>query len=140
MKFFEDLSKFWLLIQFLQNQNFSFSKRFYSFSAIFKRMLTSTIQKKIFFSLFLWHIYIQNIYIQNFISFQDIYIYMVLFGYCKHLKSYIILSKSVEVFKDKIRKWKPNCSFYLCKTYINNIGFVETVWKCFAFNSLLWYK
>ena len=36
-------------------------------------------------------------------------------------------SDSVEVFKSKIRKWKPNCSCYLCKTYINNIGFVETV-------------
>ena len=41
-------------------------------------------------------------------------------------------SDSVEVFKSKIRKWKPNCSCYLCKTYINNIGFVETVWKYFA--------
>ena len=36
-------------------------------------------------------------------------------------------SDSIEVFKSKNRKWKPNCSCYLCKTYINNIGFVETV-------------
>ena len=36
-------------------------------------------------------------------------------------------SDSGEVFKSKIRKWKPNCSCYLCKTYINNIGFIETV-------------
>ena len=35
-------------------------------------------------------------------------------------------SESVEVFKNKIRKWRPNCSCYLCKTYINNVGFVET--------------
>ena len=35
-------------------------------------------------------------------------------------------SESVEVFKNKIRKWRPNCSCYLCKSYINNIGFVET--------------
>ena len=31
------------------------------------------------------------------------------------------------VFKSKIRKWKPNCSWYLCKTDIYNIGFAETV-------------
>ena len=36
-------------------------------------------------------------------------------------------SDSVEVFKSKIRKWKPNCSCYPCKTYINNIGFAENV-------------
>ena len=36
-------------------------------------------------------------------------------------------SDSVEVFKGKIQKWKPNCFCYLCKTYINNIRFVETV-------------
>ena len=36
-------------------------------------------------------------------------------------------SDSVEVCKSKIRKWKPNCFCYLCKTYVNNIGFVETV-------------
>ena len=34
---------------------------------------------------------------------------------------------SVEAFKSKIRKWEPNCSCYLCKTYINNIGFVKTI-------------
>ena len=42
-------------------------------------------------------------------------------------------SDRVEAFKSKFPKWKPNCSCYLCKTYINNIGFVETVRKCFAF-------
>ena len=36
-------------------------------------------------------------------------------------------SESVEVFKNENRKCKPNCSCYLCKTYINKIGFVETV-------------
>ena len=35
-------------------------------------------------------------------------------------------SESVEVFKNKIQKWRPNCSCYLCKTCINNVGFVET--------------
>ena len=33
---------------------------------------------------------------------------------------------SVEIFRNKIRKWRPNYSCYLCKTYINNVGFVET--------------
>ena len=46
-------------------------------------------------------------------------------------------SDTVEVFKSKNRKWKPNCSCYLCKAYVNNIRFVETVRKCFVFNSLL---
>ena len=36
-------------------------------------------------------------------------------------------SHSVEVFKRKIQKWKPNCSCYLYKIYINNIGFVKTL-------------
>ena len=36
-------------------------------------------------------------------------------------------SDSVGVFKSKIRKWKPNCSCYFCKTYLNNIRFVKTV-------------
>ena len=36
-------------------------------------------------------------------------------------------SDSVEVFKSKIRKWKPNCSCYLCETYINKIGFVGPI-------------
>ena len=36
-------------------------------------------------------------------------------------------SDSVKVFKSKIRKWKSNCSCYLCKTYKNNKGFVKTV-------------
>ena len=35
-------------------------------------------------------------------------------------------TESVEVFKNEIRKWRPNCLCYLCKTYINNVGFVET--------------
>ena len=35
-------------------------------------------------------------------------------------------SDNVEVFKSKIRKWKPNCSCYLCKTYIHNLGFVNS--------------
>ena len=34
-------------------------------------------------------------------------------------------SDNVEVFKSKIRKWKPNCSCYL-KTYIHNLGFVNS--------------
>ena len=32
-------------------------------------------------------------------------------------------SDSGEIFKSKIRKWKPICSCCLYKTYTNNIGF-----------------
>ena len=35
-------------------------------------------------------------------------------------------SDNVEVLKSKIRKWKPNCSCYLCRTYIHNLGFVNS--------------
>ena len=48
-------------------------------------------------------------------------------------------SGSVEIFKTKIRNLEPkDCYFYLCKTYVNNKGFVNviempffTVKKCF---------
>ena len=34
----------------------------------------------------------------------------------------------VEIFKTKIRKWEPkDCHCYLCKTYINNLGFVNVI-------------
>ena len=37
-------------------------------------------------------------------------------------------SASVEVFKIKIRNWEPKiCYCYLCKTYINNLGFVNAI-------------
>ena len=34
----------------------------------------------------------------------------------------------VQKFKTEIRKWAPeNCSCYLCRPYIQNLGFVELV-------------
>ena len=37
-------------------------------------------------------------------------------------------SESVEIFKTKIRNWEPkDCSCYLCKTYVNNLGFVNVI-------------
>ena len=37
-------------------------------------------------------------------------------------------SESVEIFKTKIRNWEPkDCYFHLCKTYVNNLGFVNVI-------------
>ena len=37
-------------------------------------------------------------------------------------------SGSVEIFKTKIRNWEPkDCYYYLCKTYVNNLGFVNVI-------------
>ena len=37
-------------------------------------------------------------------------------------------SESVEILKIKIRNWEPkDCYCYLCKTYINNLGFVNVI-------------
>ena len=33
-------------------------------------------------------------------------------------------SKSVDVFKSKIRQWEPNCPCRLCKNYLQNVGFI----------------
>ena len=35
-------------------------------------------------------------------------------------------SKSVDQFKTKIRKWKPeNCPCRLCKTYVLDVGYID---------------
>ena len=37
-------------------------------------------------------------------------------------------SGNVEIFKTKVRNWKPkDCYCYLCKTYINNLGFANVI-------------
>ena len=36
----------------------------------------------------------------------------------------IISSKTLNVFKNKIRKWKPSCPCRLCKTYLQHVGFI----------------
>ena len=33
-------------------------------------------------------------------------------------------SKSLDVFKSKIRQWEPDCSFHLCKNYLQHVGFI----------------
>ena len=33
-------------------------------------------------------------------------------------------SQSLYSFKKCIRKWKPNCPFRLCKTYLQHVGFI----------------
>ena len=37
-------------------------------------------------------------------------------------------SRIVEMFKTKIRNWKPkDCYRYLCKIYVNNLGFINVI-------------
>ena len=37
-------------------------------------------------------------------------------------------SRSIEIFKTKIRNWEPkDCYCYLCQTYVNNQGFVNVI-------------
>ena len=37
-------------------------------------------------------------------------------------------SESVEIFETKIRNWEPeDCHCYVCKTYINNLAFVNVI-------------
>ena len=33
-------------------------------------------------------------------------------------------SKTLDIFKKKIRKWKPDCPCHLCKTYLQHVGFI----------------
>ena len=33
-------------------------------------------------------------------------------------------SESLEIFKSKIKKWKPDCPCRLCKNYVHGVGFV----------------
>ena len=39
----------------------------------------------------------------------------------------IKMSSSLESFKTKIRKWKPECDCRLCTTYLHHLGFVNTI-------------
>ena len=36
----------------------------------------------------------------------------------------IKISDTLNIFKSKIKKWKPNCPCRLCKTYLQNVGFI----------------
>ena len=45
---------------------------------------------------------------------------------CELVPTVIRESKSLNEFKDKIKKWKPNgCTCRLCKSYIYNHGFID---------------
>ena len=33
-------------------------------------------------------------------------------------------SKSLDVFKSKIRQWEPDCPYRLCKNYVQHVGFI----------------
>ena len=48
-------------------------------------------------------------------------------------------SGSVEIFKTKVRNWEPkDCYCYLCKTYINNQGFVNVIqMPCFWLKNVI---
>ena len=39
----------------------------------------------------------------------------------------IKMSSSLDSFKLKIRKWKPECDCRLCRTYLHHIGFVNVI-------------
>ena len=34
------------------------------------------------------------------------------------------ISKSLDVFKSKIRQWEPDCPSWLCKNYLQRVGFI----------------
>ena len=37
-------------------------------------------------------------------------------------------SSTVEIFENRIRKWWPtDCDYYICRTYISKIGYVNVV-------------
>ena len=39
----------------------------------------------------------------------------------------IKMSSSLDSFKSKIRKWKPECDCCLCTTYLRHVGFVNGI-------------
>ena len=46
----------------------------------------------------------------------------------KLIPGYIKGSETLDIFKGKIRKWKPiNCPCRLCKKYIPNLGFINQI-------------
>ena len=36
----------------------------------------------------------------------------------------IISIKTLDILKNKIRKWKPDCPCLLCKPYLRHVGFI----------------
>ena len=43
---------------------------------------------------------------------------------CYLVPEIIKSSKTLDIFKDKIRKWKPDCPSRLCKIYLQHVGFI----------------
>ena len=39
----------------------------------------------------------------------------------------IKMSSSLDSFKSKIRRWKPECDCRLCTTYLHHVGFVSVI-------------
>ena len=39
----------------------------------------------------------------------------------------IKMNSSLESFKTKIRKWKPQCDYRLCTIYLHHVGFVNVI-------------
>ena len=58
---------------------------------------------------------------QNSIQYYGPLIWNMIPGYIKD-------SETLDIFKGKIRKWKPiNCPCRLCKKYISNLGFINQI-------------
>ena len=49
----------------------------------------------------------------------------------------IKMNSSLESFKTKIRKWKPECDCRLCTTYLHHVGFVNVIYFLFILVSLM---
>ena len=45
--------------------------------------------------------------------------------------------KSLDSFKKSIKKWKPICPSWLCKTYLQHVGFIFFIFLFFLFFSLI---
>ena len=50
-----------------------------------------------------------------------------------------IKSSKTDIFKNKISKWKLDCPFRLCKTYLQHFGFISSKLSIFI-DSRMWEK
>ena len=46
---------------------------------------------------------------------------------CSKVPETIKMSSSLEFFKSKIRKWKPECDFRLCTKYLHHFGSINII-------------
>ena len=111
----------------LQSQNFSFSKNFYSLSAIFKKTLKSANKNNFSFIIFMTYKIL-----------EASRIYIVLLGYCEHLKSYIILGKSLPIPSDNLTS---SSSIYILQNkFIYSIGKLFQVMCVVLYYMFIWTK